>query len=369
MEETMKTVDFGKIVLDLAPQPALGNPRNSEGAFLTLADGTILFVFSKFKGMDPSDHATSDISALYSYDDGESFQDERTLFTCEGENGINIMSLTLMHMQNGDIGIFYLVRENRAKLQMFLRRSSDGGQTWGERVLCTPMDGFFIVNNDRVIRLSNGNILIPTAFHQTVGENFDEHAELRFFLSEDDGRTWKQCPGRSILSCTANSSSGLQEPGVIEIRPGQLWSWARTDLGRQYETFSIDNGRTWTECQPSRFSSPKSPLSMKKNADGQLFAIWNPIPEYNGRSLLPYFTGGRTPLALAVSTDDGVSFSEPIAFETDEDSGYCYCAIHFHKDSMLLAYCAGGREDRSCLVRCRIRKIPMEQLQKEFSLN
>lgn len=366
----MKKCDLGEIILDLRPQPEIGNPRNSEGAFISLEDGTLLFAYSKFKGKDPADHATSDICLLYSYDDGNTFGNEKTILTCEGENGINIMSLSFMHMLNGDIGLFYLVRENRAKLQMFLRRSSDGGVTWSDRVLCTPLDAFFVVNNDRVIRLANGNIVIPAAYHQTMGVNFDEHSELRYFISEDDGRTWYQAPGKCILSYTNNSCSGLQEPGLLELNPNQIWSWARTDLGRQYETFSMDGGKTWTECQPSRFSSPKSPLSMKRDNDGNIFAIWNPIPEYNGRDKVEgIFLGGRTPFVMAVSTDNGLTFSEPVAFESDEERGYCYCAIHFHKDYMLLAYCAGGVEDLSCLTRCRLRRIPMEQLRKEFALN
>ena len=47
-----------------------------------------------------------------------------------------------------------------------------------------------------------------------------------------------------------------------------------------------------------------------------------------------------------------------------QDHGYCYCAIHFTKDAMLLAYCAGGPEDGSCLAKTRIRRIPRSQLEE-----
>ena len=53
-----------------------------------------------------------------------------------------------------------------------------------------------------------------------------------------------------------------------------------------------------------------------------------------------------------------------MSFEEDEDHGYCYCAIHFTKDAMLLAYCAGGPEDGSCLAKTRIRRIPRSQLEE-----
>lgn len=86
---------------------------------------------------------------------------------------------------------------------------------------------------------------------------------------------------------------------------------------------------------------------MKRDENGVLYAIWNPIPQYNGREEPgKVFMGGRTPYVIAVSRDNGQTFTEPVSFEEEEDHGYCYCAIHFTKDAMLLAYCAGGAGGR-----------------------
>ena len=150
---------------------------------------------------------------------------------------------------------------------------------------------------------------------------------------------------------------------MAELKNGVLWSWARTELGRQYEMFSMDGGDNWTTCQPSRFTSPNSPLCMKRADDGKLYAVWNPIPEYNGREKVEgIFTGGRTPMVIAASKDDGKTFTEPVAFEWDKERGYCYCAICFTRDALLLAYCAGGKAEGSCLVKTRIRRIERTQL-------
>lgn len=362
---TMRKVSLGVITKELPPCLEKNNPRNSEGAFYSQDNGELIFVYSRFKGKDPSDHATADICLIRSADDGRTFGTEEIITTCEAEGAVNIMSLSLLKMQNGDIGLFYLVRGTYMLLQMFLKRSSDGGKTWSERVLCTPIEGFFVVNNDRVIRLSNGRILIPAAWHHhTPPSYFDSRSDAIFFYSDDDGMTWKASDTKCCMPYTAYCQSGLQEPGVVELTQGNLWAWARTDLGRQYEMFSRDDGNTWTVCQPSRFTSPCSPLSMKRDMYGTLYAIWNPIPEYNGREKLPYFTGGRTPFVMAKSEDNGLNFTEPVTFEDEESRGYCYCAIHFTKTAMLLAYCAGGEEDRSCLVRTRIRRISLEELKQ-----
>ena len=162
--------------------------------------------------------------------------------------------------------------------------------------------------------------------------------------------------------------SGLQEPGILEIAPNILWGWARTDLGRQYEMFSHDGGDTWTASQPSRFTSPLSPLCMKRGWDENIYAIWNPIPVYNGREVdKEFFTGGRTPLVIAVSKDNGQTFTDPVAFEEEPDRGYCYCALHFTKEALLLAYCAGGKEDGNCLGRTVIRRIEKKELEELFA--
>lgn len=370
----MRKEELGEIILELSPDLKKGNPRNSEGAFLQLTNGEIIYLYSKFKGESSADYATSDLTLLRSTDGGNTFTEEQTVTTCEKESSVNVMSLSLLMMKNGDIGLFYLVRTTYTLLQMFLRRSSDGGHTWSERVLCTPYEGFFVVNNDRVTRLSDGRIIIPAARHTTgwkerpdSGEEyFDSQSEVVFFYSDDDGYTWKQSADKCSIPYHSYNSAGLQEPGLIELSDGILWAWARTELGCQYEMFSLDNGEHWTAAQPSRFTSPNSPLSMKRDNSGRIYAIWNPIPEYNGRNNPGYFIGGRNPLVIACSDDNGKTFSEPVAFEDDETCGYCYCAIYFTNDKMLLSYCAGGAEERSCLAKTRLRSIQKEALMELF---
>lgn len=364
--------NLGTVVKEFSPDLKQKNPRNSEGAFLSLKDGRILFVYSRFKGNSCADAASADIYMAVSDDDGDHFGEERRMISCEEEKAVNIMSLSLLRMENGDIGLFYLVRTTYTQLQMFLRRSCDEGETWGERVLCTNQDGFFVVNNDRVLRLSNGRILIPAAVHRTgwtdrpdSNQNyFDSNSDTVFFYSDDDGRSWSCCQGKvSNPYGKPICHAGLQEPGALELGDGILWGWARTDLGRQFEMFSMDYGDTWSVCRPSRFTSPNSPLCMKRHRERTIYAVWNPIPEYNGRNANEKtFTGGRTPYVIAVSRDNGQTFSEPVAFEEDPDSGYCYCAMHFTGQALLLAYCAGSTDDGGCLNRLRIRRIPLKQL-------
>ena len=335
------------------------NMRNGEGAFLTLKDGRILFAYSRYRDHGNSDDHTADIGSMISSDGGKSFADAGILVECASVNAKNMMSVSLMRMQNGDAGLFYLVRYPDDRLLMYLKRSGDEGRTWSDAVLCTPEGAYFVVNNDRVIRLSNGDILIPAAQHKKSGSCFDAASDAVFFLSHDDGRTWEKAPGKVCMPHTAHAVNTMQEPLAVELAPGFLWGLARTDLGRQYEFFSRDGGRTWTQAEPSAFTAPCSPICMKRLRDGRLFAVWNPIPIYPGHGEFcgSVWTGGRSPLVYAVSCDNGITFSEPVPIETDPESGFCYCSIHETDDGILLAYYAGSRTDGSLFNRLRIRLI------------
>lgn len=359
--------NIGKVVLDLPP--AEGNPRNSEGAFIELNDGRLLFVYSRFTGREHNDDAVACIAARYSADGGDTWTDYRVIATPEEHRALNVMSVSLLRMLNGDIGLFYVLRYGWHDTRLHLRRSADEGKTWSEPVCCVPGPGYYVTNNDRVVRLASGRLIVPTALHRMRGESttewstFDHRGVVYFFLSDDDGATWRESRNFCALS-VAHSKSGLQEPGVIELANGALWAWARTDMGWQYEMFSVDGGESWTAAAPSLFSSPNSPLSMKRMpGSGYLLAVWNPIPNYQTRPIGKH-SWGRTPLVGAVSKDEGKTWGAFFNIQTEEDGGgYCYTAIHFTGDAVLLAYCAGEAEDGICLTRLKMRKIALAELE------
>ena len=349
-----------KHLLDLPPLP--GNPRNSEGAFLALRDGRILFVYSHFSG-SVQDDAAAELWALTL--DGDAASRPAPLIPVPDDGAQNLMSVSLLRMANGDIGLFYLRRHGQTSLEMVLRRSGDEGKTWSSPTPVTARAGYFVVNNDRVCRLTGGSILVPAAEHKKFlradgSVYFDPRAEAVFFRSDDDGQSFYELPGKGVMPYADACGSGLQEPGVLELRDGRLWSWARTDLGSQWEMFSFTGGRSWTPPAPSRFTSPLSPMSVRRLSDGALLALYNPVPLYNGRSAYArgIWTGGRTPLALRLSQDDGQTWNDPVLLESDPFRGYCYTAIFEEAPGrLLLAYCAGGAGDGICLARLRIARL------------
>jgi len=353
-----------RIVASFAPDTEF--TRHSEGSFLRLKDGRIMFAYSRFTGHN-GDDAPSDLVAVYSSDEGETWSEARVLIRASMYNTKNVMSVSLMSMSNGDLGLFYIIKQTPAINRIMLSRSRDDGESFYSHVECTKAENaaYFVLNNDRVIRLKSGRILIPLAHHHSTlsADGMKGYLGMRaanyFLYSDDDGLTWNESPDMVYPTFT-NTDTGLQEPGVIEKLNGAIWAYARTDKMYQYEYFSVDGGIHWTLPQPSRFTSPDSPMLIKRRpGTDELIAVWNPVPRYNGRP--EYAAGwGRTPLVYAVSADDGLTWSDCKVIESKEEHGYCYPAIFFTDDGcMLVSYCSGGPEDGICLARTSIMKIKL----------
>ncbi len=368
---------LGKHILDLAPSQM--NNRNSEGSFITLKNGDILFVYTRYRGAGHNDECTADLCGMISTDEGETFGAPFLVFSCENVGADNIMSVSLVRMENGDIGLFYLQKHN-AKLFClpYFVRSSDEGKTWLGHTKCVKEDGYYVLNNDRVLRLASGRLLMPLAKHSAVkradGSALFGEGKIYILASDDDGYTWNALAENISLPVSVwndhgagklSSCSSAMEPGVVQLENGLIWCYIRTTLGRQYEMFSEDDGETWTTPSPSRFTSPSSPLCAKKLLDHRLLVVWNPTPKYNGSPAVVdgVWTDGRKKLNLAILDKEAKNFLISEILEYDEGSGFCYTAIHeTQAGDILLAYCAGGKGDTNCLNRLRVRKLSKDIL-------
>jgi sialidase-1 len=371
-----KTIE-SEIVLELDPSP--DNPRNSEGSFVTLTDGRLLFAYSRYYGESWADEATARICGRTSKDGGRTWS-ERDEVIVENEGRRNVMSVSLLRLQDGRIALWYLRKNSITNCRAYMRTSSDDGHTWTRASLCIPAPGYFVVNNDRVVQHHSGRLIIPAAYHRAklpVQHNpkemyagFDGRSIAIFFLSDDNGRTWRE--SRDWWALPLRSGSGLQEPGLVELADGRLYAYCRTDAGYQYEMVSEDGGETWSPPQQaSVFRSPCSPLSIKRiSRTGDLLAIWNdPSQSTPGSQFLPKNTDnstllsqswGRTPLVAAISRDEGKTWENHKLLESDPAHGYCYTAIHDADDAMLLAYCCGGGNQSAVLQNLRVRRVTVD---------
>ncbi|HRP54884.1 sialidase family protein [Agriterribacter sp.] len=333
--------------------PGNNNPRNSEGDFITLKDGRIFFIYTHYTGVSTSDHAPAYLAGRSSDDGGKTWTPEDTL-VIENEGGMNVMSVSLLRLQNGNIALFYLRKNSEQDCIPLMRISTDEAQTWSDAVECiTDKKGYFVLNNNRVIQLQSGRLLMPVALHAAPGSQWQNKAILYSYYSDDNGMNWKH--SKPVPDSTAIIT---QEPGVIELKDGSVMMFIRASGGMQQLSRSKDGGETWSHIEPSDIKSPLSPASVARiTANGDLVLVWN---NNDGSDTA---TGNkRTPLNIAVSKDEGKTWQNIKTIESDPDGWYCYTAIHFYKKYILLAYCAGSQSKKTHLSVTRISRINLRNL-------
>ncbi|SDS49269.1 BNR repeat-like domain-containing protein [Opitutus sp. GAS368] len=343
---------------DLDPTPE--HPRNSEGSYLTLRSGRILFEYSQFSD-GQQDHSPSAIAEIHSDDQGRTWSQPKVVVPTGTYQ--NVMSVSLLRLASGKIARFYAVKRSKwLDCHAMISLSSDEGGTWSEPRPVTAAPGYFVLNNDRVIQTKTGRIIVPFGFHRSRGvadeeSSWDPRALAIWYYSDDEGASWKESD--TWWAIPALSTSGLQEPGVVELSDGSVYAWFRTDQGAQYESISKDNGVSWSLPRPTELKSPVSPASIKRLPhSATLMVVYN---DHSGKVPAPANPKQRAPLAVAFSTDGARTWGPSQVIEDDLTGWYCYTAIHFTDDAVLLSYVAGNAEIGR-LSRLRLRRIPFASL-------
>ena len=316
--------------------PGKGNPRNSEGDFVQLKDGRVLLVYTHFSG-GAGDHSKAHLAGRFSADGGKTWTKEDLLIV-PNEGGMNVMSVSLLRLRDGRIGLFYLRKNSLADCRPLLRYSSDEAKTWSKPVEVIPDGemGYYVLNNDRVVQLKSGRLVAPVSQHSAKGQRWHGAGVMMCYLSDDAGKTWRRGKGQ-LNGRDQKKRIVLQEPGVVELKDGRLMMFIRTDRGSQYLCYSKDGGETWTPPTASDILSPLSPASIERiGATGDLLMVWN-----DHRNIDSARRGKRTPLTVAVSRDEGKTWTHVKTLQDDPGGWYCYTAIEFVGGRVLLAHCAG----------------------------
>jgi Neuraminidase (sialidase) len=322
-------------LLEIAPSE--GNPRNGEGDILKLQDGRLALVYTRFV-RGGSDHSPADLAMRMSSDGGKTWSDDRILVPNEAER--NVMSVSLLReRKSGDILVFYLRKNDpNNDCLLYVRRSSDELKTVGEPVCATPIPGYQVVNNDRVIQLSSGRLLVAAAHHTNDQDKFTGYGVPISYYSDDGGRRWEA--GEPVFPLREQPDLLLQEPGLVELKDGRVWMYMRTGHGYQYGCVSNDQGVSWTRPEPiEALASPRGPATIERMPwTGDLFCVWIDHTGWHNHPPAPQ----RSPLAMKLSPDDGKTWTKSRVLGGDPQGSYCYMSVTFLDDRVLLSYYAPG---------------------------
>jgi predicted neuraminidase len=211
-----------------------------------------------------------------------------------------------------------------------------------------------------VIQLRSGRLIVPLALHNTPQQNKpDWTGRVLCYLSDDAGTTWRQ--SQTVLQAfdpRSNARRIAQEPGVVELRDGRVMMFVRSNAGSQLISHSGDGGQTWSTLLPSNLKSPTSPATIERIPGSEtLVCVWN-----DHANIAPALRGKRTPLSLAISQDEGLSWQSSITLFDNPDGWYCYTAIEFTDDAMLLAHCCGDRTKNNGLAQSQITRLELKAI-------
>ena len=95
------------VVLELPPGE--DNPRNSEGDFIRLESGDILYVYTHYYGASGDDHATARLCSRITKNYGATWSEEDEVIL-DNEGQLNVMSVSLLRLRDRSIALFYLVK-------------------------------------------------------------------------------------------------------------------------------------------------------------------------------------------------------------------------------------------------------------------
>lgn len=342
-----------------------GNPRHDHQLIFPLDSERLILVWCEYYVRKPSgvartvydetgqsgDDLACQISAKISTDRARTWSDKFTLQ--ENIWAWNVKHPNLIRTLGGELIFFMTVWENNRARNVFMKRSPDNGESWSyPRPISEP--GWYCNNNDHIVRLSSGRILLPAhggpRLEWRGGKNeageYNTVIHSFVFYSDDEFETWSV--SRNTMTAP---DRGCHEPSIVELRDGKLLCFLRTTLGRIYKSYSDDQGLTWGKPTATDLKAPDSPPLLKRiPSTGDLLLLWNHV---ESRSNWP-----RIPLTAAVSKDEGETWEHFQDIDARMNRDAAYAAVTFLGDEALVTYYSRDQDwSRDCEITLRIYDI------------
>jgi len=226
--------------------------------------------------------------------------------------------------EKGTVYLYFKVGKEIPTWETWVTTSIDNGTTWSNPVELVKGDrgGRGPVRNKPIL-LSDGTWLAGASHEEGQWEVFVDH-------SKDNGKTWEATPYLTLDRNQFNGR-GVIQPTLWESTPGNVHMLVRSTNGKIYRSDSKDYGKTWGALYATDMPNNNSGIDLVKLTDGTLVLAYNPV---SGN------WASRASLNLAVSHDNGITWSKNIVLENDNDmkAEYSYPAIIAYGNRVALTY-------------------------------
>jgi predicted neuraminidase len=221
------------------------------------------------------------------------------------------------------------------------RQSQDYGKSWGEIGTLLDKPGTFI--RQPITVLNNGDWLLPVFYcHVKPGEKWlGNHDVSAVKISADKGKTWVDYPVPNSLGCVHMNVNLLKDGSLLALFRSR---WADFI----YESRSTDNGRSWSDPQPTVLPNNNSSIQATVLDNGDIAMVFNNMSAdgatdrrlslydeiededddgsksevatiSEGRSA--FWGAPRAPMSLAISCDNGKTW--PYIRNLEVGDGFC----------------------------------------------
>lgn len=221
----------------------------------------------------------------------------------------------LYQVPNGELILFYKIGPKPSEWQGWMKTSKDGGATWSEAKMLPKGYVGPVKNKPELI---DGELYCASS---TEGNGWRVHFEV----TPDFGKTWRKI---GPIDKGADNIDAIQ-PSILKHGNGKLQVLCRSRSRAIAESWSTDNGRTWSPLQKTELPNNNSGTDAVTMADGRHVLVYNHV--------LPpgdLVKGPRTPLNVAVSKD-GKNWKAALVLENSPISQYSYPAVIQTSDGLL----------------------------------
>lgn len=338
--------------------------RSGEGAIVALANGDLLMLYSCFEGGHDADAAF--IARRISCDEGRTWSKREVQFE-KNEGSLNSMGVSLLRLQDGRIACSYAVKWSLGHCVPVFMTSEDEGETWSVPRMVSTEQAYFVVNNDRLIQLEDGTLVMPYArLDESISEDATDDLQWNMlcglFYSRDVGASWQTSPHEIkftpeiftkplfveeknlVADALKNIQHRLgifQEPGVVQLKDGRLLMHMRSSYAI-YRCYADDVTAPWKDCGvfPGLNVCCSAQTIRRLPGSNELVML------YNDRGTLRWGEQDtefnfRTPVSVAISGDEGATWERWGTLENDSKN-YCYFSLLFFQDQFIASYYESG---------------------------
>ena len=198
---------------------------------------------------------------------------------------------------DGVVWLFYvnLYGDTWSDARVKAKISTDGAQTWSDSFMLSEERGSMA--RGKPIVLMDGDYLLPM-YHETGNDREIVGPETVSYFLRYHPPTQKWTETNRI-----HSKQGNLQPQVVQLTNEHLVCFMRrgggygpTSSGYIQRSESIDGGHNWSDATDTEFKNPNSAVDVEKLTNGHLVLVYND------------HMYERSPLSIAISTDQGKTF-------------------------------------------------------------